>query len=260
MKSPLQITQTPRYLLSMVRRMSTTPMAPADFQRAYAWGKKDVLDLCDSIVSGYPLGSFFIWEISADQAAGRTKPRLGPLELDLADLTPADEVEVVLDGQNRLATIAWLARDANDLSSELVDKELVGQEQLVWGSKRSLVAYDLGRKCFDFFCASELDQDYRVPSWILLGETKINPFLREKFRGPWATLTESEKDQIVVDVDELRQRFSSAMVIVTALHGASAIQARDAFLKICRTGVPMAEDDFMAAANWQEPIFGEQDT
>lgn len=238
--------------------MSSTPMAPADFQRAYAWGKKDVLDLCESIVSGYPLGAFFIWEISAEQAAGRIKTHLGPLELDLDDLSPTDEVEVVLDGQNRLATIAWLARDANDPSSEPINKNLAGQEQLVWGSKRSYVAYDLGRKCFDFFFASEIDQDYRVPSWILLGESRINQFLREKFKGPWVDLTESEKDQIVVDVDELRQRFNSAMVIVTVLHRASASQARDAFLKVCRTGVPMAEDDFMAAVNWQDPICREQ--
>ena len=235
-------------------------MVPADFQRAYAWGKKDVLDLCESIVSGYPLGAFFIWEISAEQAAGRIKTHLGPLELGLADLSPTEEVEVVLDGQNRLATIAWLAREANNPSAQPINKELVGQEQLVWGSKRSFVAYDLGRKCFDFFCATEIDQDYRIPSWILLGESRINQFLRDKFKGPWGNLTEAEKDQIVVKVDELRQRFSSAMVIVTVLHGASATQARDAFLKVCRTGVPMAEDDFMTAVNWQEPICREQDT
>lgn len=70
------------------------------FQRDFVWEKKKSADLIDSILKGYPIGTFVIW---------RTRERLNNVKRlgnqDLPEIPSDDFVKYVLDGQQRLASL-----------------------------------------------------------------------------------------------------------------------------------------------------------
>jgi hypothetical protein len=68
------------------------------FQRPLKWTRRDVVQLFDSIVRGFPIGSLLLWEREAPAETAV----LGPLTVD----APAGPAVYVVDGQQRLTTLA----------------------------------------------------------------------------------------------------------------------------------------------------------
>jgi len=69
------------------------------FQRGLKWGQKEVLDLFDSILKGYPIGSLLFW--LQDRSTERVQ--LGALTIDAPEQS---NTLLVVDGQQRLASMA----------------------------------------------------------------------------------------------------------------------------------------------------------
>lgn len=70
------------------------------FQRDFVWSKDKSAKLLDSIVKGYPIGTFIFWKTKEEL---RTLRNLGGL--DLPATPKGDFIEYVLDGQQRLTTL-----------------------------------------------------------------------------------------------------------------------------------------------------------
>ena len=64
------------------------------FQRDFVWNKVESSKLMDSIIKGYPIGTFTFWK-TKDRL--RTVKNVGALQLP--DSPPNDYVNYVLDGQ-----------------------------------------------------------------------------------------------------------------------------------------------------------------
>lgn len=70
------------------------------FQRDFVWSKEKSAKLLDSIVKGYPIGTFILWKTKEELRALRN---LGGIELPR---TPkGDFIQYVIDGQQRLTTL-----------------------------------------------------------------------------------------------------------------------------------------------------------
>lgn len=105
----MRITQSSVFVRTLLTNAATGQILPAAMQRPYVWQLNDVEALCDSILSGFPIGSFLLWE--PDGAADLSfvaKGRLGPIGANVSG-TGSDQYQLMLDGQNRLATLAWLS-------------------------------------------------------------------------------------------------------------------------------------------------------
>lgn len=70
------------------------------FQRDFVWNKETSAKLLDSIVKGYPIGTFILWKTKEELRALRN---IGGIELPK---TPkGDFIQYVIDGQQRLTTL-----------------------------------------------------------------------------------------------------------------------------------------------------------
>lgn len=69
-----------------------------EFQRSFRWETKDVLDLFDSLLRGFPVGSLLLWKRPAQ--AGRL--RIGALDVDAPEVSDA---LWVVDGQQRITSL-----------------------------------------------------------------------------------------------------------------------------------------------------------
>jgi len=70
------------------------------FQRDFVWSKDDSARLLDSMVKGYPIGTFIFWKTKEELRALRNLGGIG-----LPPTPRGDFIYYVLDGQQRLATL-----------------------------------------------------------------------------------------------------------------------------------------------------------
>ena len=70
------------------------------FQRDFVWTKEQSAKLMDSIIKGYPIGTFILW---------KTKERLRSIRnigaINLPDTPEGDVIQYVLDGQQRMTSL-----------------------------------------------------------------------------------------------------------------------------------------------------------
>ena len=105
------------------------------FQRDFVWTKQKSGELLDSILKGYPIGTFIFWKTKEELRAIRN---IGGLELPK---TPkGDYILYVLDGQQRLTslfaavkglTIERTDGETEDFSKFYVDLEATTDESIV---------------------------------------------------------------------------------------------------------------------------------
>lgn len=233
-------------MTDMLRRVRSGDMAPASFQRPYVWGKDDVLALCESVVQGYPLGGFLSWvPQEGAQLSEVARARLGPIEVQ--PIRPY-YTALLLDGQNRLATLAWMMRTETDP----MPTNLTGIEKETWGSGESLVL-DLKGRAFEWVPHAEANDGMRVPAWAACGISMDTArFIRIKW-DQWEAAGLLGIEDAMRFHDDVNGSFREARITETVLENASVEEARQAFRHICRVGVPMSADDFDAAIGFAPP-------
>lgn len=104
------------------------------FQRDFVWTKAMSARLLDSVIKGYPIGTFILW---STQERLRSIRNLGGI--DLPDTPPGNAVKYVLDGQQRLTSLfvtlngLKIHRDGHedDFSRLWLDLEATEDEDLV---------------------------------------------------------------------------------------------------------------------------------
>lgn len=105
------------------------------FQREFVWSKKESAGLIDSIIKGYPIGTFILW---------KTRERLRSIKnignLELPNTPDGDFVQYVLDGQQRMTSLFVSVKGekivkedgkTEDYSQIYVDLEATEDEEIV---------------------------------------------------------------------------------------------------------------------------------
>jgi hypothetical protein len=122
-------------------------------------------------------------------------------------------------------------------------------EQEVWGTGQHLVL-DLVTKQFAFVSESGSQTGLVLPAYALWDTRKANQLIRAKWDTQWADFPETARNEALVHWDQCTNAALDVRFTATSLENATVEEARDAFLHICRVGVPLAEKDFLAAIQW----------
>lgn len=103
--------QTPITIVEALRRIQRQDLVLPAIQRSFVWGEDQIVKLFDSILRGYPIGSFLSWQVEPDTAAQfrfygfmreyhqKDNPHCPKLDL------PRQRTVAVLDGQQRLTAL-----------------------------------------------------------------------------------------------------------------------------------------------------------
>jgi hypothetical protein len=119
---------------SLMNQIETGTLKIPQFQREFVWNRHKSAKLLDSLLKGYPIGTFILWKTKEQL---RSIKNLGNLELP--PTAKGDFIHYVLDGQQRLttlfATVKGLSvpRDGHmdDFSQMFIDLEAAADEDLV---------------------------------------------------------------------------------------------------------------------------------
>ena len=127
---------TPMHLVydSLNQKIKDGTIKIPQFQRDFVWSISDSAKLIDSLIKGYPIGSFIIW---------KTRERLKAVKniggIDFPDTSAGEVIQYVLDGQQRITSIFAALNGVNivkdntpiDYSNIYIDLSVSLEEQLV---------------------------------------------------------------------------------------------------------------------------------
>lgn len=103
--------QTPDTIAAVIARLAKNEYLLPDIQREFVWDTTQIEELFDSLMRGYPIGTFLFWDV--DESAVRDY-RLYDFVTDydersphntIHDATASKSVVAVLDGQQRLTAL-----------------------------------------------------------------------------------------------------------------------------------------------------------
>lgn len=238
----MRIDERHEFLGHYVKAAATGQFGIAGFQREYAWNKNDIEKFLESVCDQLPIGGFLLWNLSRDQVGDRhlSKGRIGPIIHDTNTST------LILDGQNRLSSILWAARvaEAPDTPAHAYSKA----EVEAWRSGQTLVA-DSAERRMHFVPDAASRSSTRFPLGRIMAGTMlqivrtVDIFDEMQLAG----IPDSDLNWFLEDVPHY---FRTKKTTVTEISNATADEAFDVFLRICRTGQPVTDDDIAAARRW----------
>ncbi|MCY4491940.1 MAG: DUF262 domain-containing protein [Thaumarchaeota archaeon] len=91
---------TSKQFSNLMNGIETGSLKIPQFQRDFVWDIKKSAALIDSVVKGYPIGTFILWKTKESLRAVKNIGRL-----DLPEPNKGDYVQFVLDGQQRITSI-----------------------------------------------------------------------------------------------------------------------------------------------------------
>lgn len=195
------------------------------FQRAFVWDRSQILELLDSIMNNYPIGSVLLWLTTQ-----RLRSEKSIAGLAIKDRALEYPVNYLLDGQQRLSSICGvLFWDSQDKNSQ-------------WN-----VAYDLRKQ--QFFHANTIDD-------LPLHQVRINklPDAAAFFKHVAGLDTLASEDKVVLKerAEELFKRFKDYSIATVTLSDMPIGSVAPIFERINSTGTRLTMVDLMRAATWSE--------
>lgn len=238
----MRIDERHEFLGHYIRRAANGEFGIAGFQRQYVWTTIDIEKFLESVCDQLPVGGFLLWTLNKEQMGEKrlSKGRIGPIVHD------ADTRTLILDGQNRLSTILWAARFME--APETPEYAYSIPELNAWCSGQTLVA-DIAERRMHFVPTPEARSPSRFPVGRIMAGTMLH-----LVRG--VDVFQEMQDAGIPDsdlswfLDDIPNFFRSKKTTVTEISDATAEQAFDVFLRICRTGQPVTDEDISAARRW----------
>ena len=87
-------------LLELMHEIEVGAIKVPQFQRDFVWSRTKSAQLIDSLLRGFPIGTFILWKTKEQL---RTVRNIG--DIDFPQTPPGDYTQYVLDGQQRLTSI-----------------------------------------------------------------------------------------------------------------------------------------------------------
>lgn len=240
----MRVEERHEFLGQYIQRAANNEFGIAAFQRPFVWTKEDVESYLKSVMDGIPVGGFLLWTLDDEQRGDLlSKGRIGPVVHD------ASTKKMILDGQNRISSLMWAARIPEAPANPTYPYS--EQERKVWMSGETLVA-DCSEKRMFFVPDSEAYGRMRFP----LGELMAGTMLRLTSSRDLYMKMQSvgvDDDALQWLLDDVPNFFRHKRTVVTEISYATAEEAFDIFLRICRTGQPISQEDLERAQAWIAP-------
>ena len=220
------------FLGKLVERIAAGKIRVPRFQRAFVWKQADLHALLDSVIRGFPIGSILVWDT---EETIETTGRVGLVEVDPP---PAGQVSYLLDGQQRVSTLAGTLL--------LPEREESIVDQVDW-----CVYCDLDNREFIRAPAGGVEPQH-FPVRSLLNTAGFFAACRR--------ITSGIDDRALVlrwlnEADRLANAFRNYQLPLIHIRDADLDSAVTVFARLNRTGRKMTADEMVSALTYREGQF-----
>ncbi|WP_405252287.1 DUF262 domain-containing protein [Dokdonia sp. Asnod3-C12] len=195
------------------------------FQREFVWKQEQVIELLDSLIKDYPVGSILLWETKDDLPAKRN---VGGF--DLPNPTEDYPINYVLDGQQRVTSIFGVfCYDLDNVENEDYDSAIFN------------IIYDVTRD--EFVSETDtIDSNINLPLRLIFDNFNFNKFIQEQ-------RLDEQKTNKVVEIQSLFQNYELPLVTIKKRE---KTEVGIIFERVNNTGTPLSTLDLMIAWTWVE--------
>src|SRR3989344_7037651 len=206
---------------SLMDSISCGRLKIPQFQREFVWEIKKSASLLDSVVKGYPIGTFIFW---------KTKERLRSVKnigsLDLPEPAKGDYVNFVLDGQQRISSLFA------SLKGEKINRN------------------DKEEDFSEIYIDLEAKEDEKIVTTEIEGKDKSQIIrLRDLLYGDLTSLTEYPKKYHPI-LAEYKKRIESYNYSVIQVNEVTIDVATEIFTRINVGGKPLSLFQIMVAKTY----------
>lgn len=225
-KAP-ELTPNAEKLDRLIKRIDSGDVRIPAFQRGYVWKQDQILDLLDSVVSNYPVGSVLLWH--TDARLKHTRNIAGYL---IPENTLDYPVNYVLDGQQRISSLYAVFSDKveQDEATDQYNPNLNIFE----------IYYDFGTSTFKPVTEVDVTASSIIYLKNLLDTTKLIPAL-SRLDSKYHTAA-----------SELCSKFLNYEIPVVTIKYRSKEEVGIIFERINNTGTKLSTVDLMTAWTWTD--------
>jgi hypothetical protein len=212
------------------------------FQRPYVWSPDDMIQLFDSVLRGFPIGSLLIWQ--TDRSDISSLDAVGPIELPTGG--PFMKSYVV-DGHQRLATLLGVLKLPETFPRERMDQ---------W---RWWIAYDLRTEQFVHLKdrAGGPVPLHLLPLRGVLRTVDFARRTREIASSP--DFAEGEADVLLDRADAVQRAIRDYRIPLTVMRSGSLDDAVTIFARVNQRGRDMTPDQMVSALTFRDRGEGDFD-
>jgi hypothetical protein len=193
------------------------------FQREFVWKQEQVIELLDSLMKDYPVGSILLWETKDNLPAKRN---VGGF--NLPNPTEDYPINYVLDGQQRVTSIFGVfCYDLKNVENDDYDSAIFN------------ITYDVTRD--EFLSESDIiDGNINLPLRLIFDNFNFNKFIQEQ-------KLDEEHTNKVVKIQSLFQNYELPLVTIKKREKS---EVGIIFERVNNTGTPLSTLDLMIAWTW----------
>lgn len=211
------------------------------FQRPFIWGPDDMLQLFDSVLRGYPIGSLLIWQTDREDIT--SLDAVGPISLPSKG--PRTR-QYVVDGHQRLATLFGVLT---------LPEGHPRNRQEDW---RWWIAYDLRAEQFIHIKSGEEPIPYHLlPLRSVLRTVDFARRTREMITSN--KLGEREVELLLDRADNVQRTIREYRVPMTIMRSGSLDDAVTIFARVNQRGRDMTPDQMVSALTFRDRQEGDFD-
>ena len=211
------------------------------FQRPYVWTPDDMVQLFDSVLRGYPIGTMLLWQTSRSDIS--SLERIGPIVLPS---TGPQMKSYVVDGHQRLATLLGVLRLPESYPRDKLED---------W---RWWIGYDLRSEQFVHI----KERNSAVPLHVLPLRSVLRTVdfaRRTRELAGSSSFDETEIEALLDRADTVQKRIREYRVPMTVIRSASLDDAVTIFARVNQRGRDMTPDQMVSALTFRDRGEGDFD-
>jgi hypothetical protein len=198
------------------------------FQREFVWKSSQMIELFDSILKGYPIGSLLFWKTEGY----KTKNEIGPYIIE----QKSNEIRYVLDGFQRISTLFGVL-----INPKNVDK--VNSSEL----NNFSIFFDIKDNSFNFIRSRKNADIFSIPLYKIYDNREMFNYIRELDKED---ISESDKSNYFEMVRNLHDILHKYKLPYVEIRGGDIKSAVEIFSRVNSRGTEISEDFMLSALSY----------
>ena len=207
------------------------------FQREFVWNPSQMLDLLDSILKSYPIGSLLFWKT---KATFDTKNEVGPYIIEEKNI----EFTYVLDGFQRISTLFGVLMNPKNFNQEEIGDKL----------NSFSIFFDVRDNGFSFVRESRRKNSniFSINLYKIYDNRELFNYLRELDKEKILEATKLEYIDRARNLHDILHKYRLPFV---EIQGGDIRSAIEIFSRLNSTGTGISEDYILSARSYGETKF-----
>ncbi|MBT9096907.1 DUF262 domain-containing protein [Methylovulum psychrotolerans] len=221
------------YLEDLLRDMKAGEYKIPKFQRDFVWTTDQMLDLFDSILNGYPIGSLLFWKPTE---SFKCKDEIGPFRVN----NTRSDFRYVLDGAQRMSTLFGVLMNPKEFEGKINSSEHLQNFLIYFDIKDNVFYHAKSRKAKSIFL---------VPLYEIYDNKELFNLIRQLDRED---IVDADVSKCIENARNLHDSLHKYKIAFVDIRGGDIKSAGEIFSRVNSKGQDISKDSMLSALGYDD--------